>query len=81
MRSKLPEFKKVVKILRKHKELLFNYFDVKDRFSNSIVEGFNLKAKLTLRKSYGFRTFNVIEVALYHTFGGLPEHPFIHKFY
>jgi hypothetical protein len=29
-----------------------------------IVEGFNNKAKLTMRKSYGFRTLHVTEIAL-----------------
>ena len=69
MRSRLPEMKKVAKRLRKHQVLLLNYFSVKERLSNSIVEGFNLKAKLTMRKSFGFRTFKSIEVALYHTLG------------
>ena len=80
MRSKLPEIKKVVKSLRKHQDLLLNYFFVKERLSNSIVEGFNLKAKLTMRKSYGFRMFETIEVALYHTLGYLPEPPVTHRF-
>jgi transposase len=30
------------------------------------VEGLNNKAKVTMRKSYGFRTFRVLELALYH---------------
>ncbi|MEZ6177288.1 MAG: transposase [Candidatus Scalinduaceae bacterium] len=58
----MPEIKKVAKRLRKHQELLLNYFSVKERLSNSVVEGFNLKAKLT-RRSFGFRTFKSIEVA------------------
>jgi hypothetical protein len=31
-----------------------------------MAEGLNNKAKLTMRKSYGFRTFHVTEIALYH---------------
>lgn len=81
MRSKLPELKKAAKTLRKHQDLLLNYFSFKERLSNAIVEGFNLKAKLTMRKSYGFRTFKSIEVALYHTLGKLPEPPITHRFY
>ena len=73
--------KKVAKRLRKHQELLLNYFSVKERVSNGIVEGFNLKAKLTMRKSFGFRTLKSIEVALYHTLGKLPEPPIAHRFY
>jgi transposase len=81
MRSRLPEMKKVAKRLRRHQELLLNYFSVKERLSNGIVEGINLKAKLTMRKSFGFRTFKSIEVALYHTLGKLPEPPITHRFY
>ncbi|MCP5003926.1 MAG: transposase [Planctomycetes bacterium] len=42
--------------LRKHQELLLNYFSVKEHLSNSIVESFNLKVKLTMRKSSGFNS-------------------------
>ena len=81
MRSKLPELKKVAKRLRKHQKLLLNYFSVKERVSNAVVEGFNLKAKLTMRKSYGFKRFETLELALYHTLGNLPEPPATHRFY
>ncbi|WP_419624921.1 hypothetical protein, partial [Thiolapillus sp.] len=30
------------------------------------MEGFNTKAKLTSRKSFGFRTYRGAEIALYH---------------
>jgi hypothetical protein len=51
------------------------------QFSSGIVDGFNTKAKLTLRKPFGFRTFRAFETALYHTLGGaLPELAFAHKF-
>ena len=33
----------------------------------------------TMRKSYGFRTFRVTELALYHSLGKLPEPEFSHK--
>jgi transposase len=81
MRSRLPEMKKVAKRLRKHQVLLLNYFSVKERLSNGVVEGFNLKAKLTMRRSFGFRTLKSIEIALYHTLGKLPEPPITHRFY
>jgi len=32
------------------------------------------------RKSYGFRTYPAIEIALYHTLGALPEPEVTHKF-
>jgi transposase len=80
MRSRLPKIKKVAKSLRKHQHLLLNYFSLKERLSNGIVEGFNLKAKLTMRRSFGFRSFNALEVALYHTLGDLPEPQLAHRF-
>lgn len=81
MRSRLPEIIKVAKRLRKHQELLLNYFSVKERLSNGPVEGMNLKVKLTMRKSFGFRCFKTIELALYHTLGQLPMPPVTHRFY
>jgi len=50
-------------------------------FSSGIIEGLNNKAKVTMRKSYGFRTFRATELALYHTLGKLPEPELTHKFY
>jgi hypothetical protein len=50
-------------------------------FSSGIVEGFNNKAKLTMRKAYGFKSFHTIEMALYHTMGALPELKTTHRFF
>lgn len=80
MRSCLPELKKVAKRLDKHRDLLLNYFAVKERLSNGPVEGMNLKAKLTMRKAYGFRQFRTIELALYHQLGELPTPSLTHRF-
>ena len=80
MRSRLTEIKKVAKRLRKHQELLLNYFAVKERLSNGPVEGLNLKAKLAMRKAYGFRKFRTIELALYHQLGALPTPLLTHQF-
>ena len=46
-----------------------NYFKARKQFSSGLVEGLNNKAKVTMRRSYGFRTFRVLELALYHTLG------------
>jgi hypothetical protein len=43
--------------------------------------GLNNKAKVTMRRSYGFRTFRVLELALYHTLGKLPEPKLTHEFF
>ncbi|MDZ4851904.1 MAG: transposase, partial [Pirellulaceae bacterium] len=53
------------KTLRNHEALLLNWFESKG-LSSGVVEGFNNKAKLTMRKAYGFKEFETIQVALYH---------------
>jgi hypothetical protein len=40
----------------------------------------NGKAKLTMKKAYGFKSFNVAEVALLHTLGKLPTPEVTHTF-
>jgi transposase len=80
MRSRLPPLKKVARSLRSHRELLLNWFRAKGTISSGIVEGFNNKAKLTMRKSYGFREYETIELALYHQLGSLPQPELAHRF-
>jgi hypothetical protein len=48
-------------------------FRAKKLLSSGVVEGLNNKAKVTMRKSSGFRTFRTLELALYHSLGTLPE--------
>jgi transposase len=61
--------------------LLINYFKAKKRFSSGVIEGLNNKAKVTMRRSYGFRTFRILELALYHSLGKLPEPELTHEFF
>ena len=42
---------------------------------SGVVEGLNNKAKVTMRKSSGFRTFRCLELALYQIDGIMPEKP------
>jgi len=35
---------------------------------------------VVLRNAYGFREYNSLEIALYHTLGALPEPQITHKF-
>ena len=49
--------------------------------SSGVVEGLSNKAKVSMRKSYGFRTFRVLELALYHSHGKLPEPESTHDFF
>ena len=80
MRSKLVPMKKVAKMLRVHRPLLLNWFRAKGRISAAAVEGFNGKAKLVMKRAYGFRSYRTLEIALYHTLGDLPEPESTHRF-
>ncbi len=81
MRSKIEPMKKMAKTLRKKRKLLLNWFRADGALSSGVVEGFNNKLKLITRKSYGFRTQEAYENALYHTLGALPEPDFTHRFF
>jgi len=82
MLSKIDPMKREARTIRKHRGLILNYFRAKKAYSSGIVEGLNNKVKLTTRKSYGFKTFKAIEIALYHNPGKLPEPPLMtHKFF
>jgi transposase len=81
MRSRIEPMKKIARSLRKHRELILNYFRAQKLLSSGVVEGLNNKAKVTMRKSYGFRTFRTLELALYHTLGKLPEPELTHDFF
>ena len=79
-RSRLEPLKKVARTLVKHRTLLLNWFRAQGALSSGTVEGFNNKAKLTMRKSYGFREYETIELALYHQLGNLPQPEIAHRF-
>jgi transposase len=81
MRSQLEPMKKIARSLRAHRELILNWFQAKGAVSAGIVEGLNNKVKLTTRKSYGFRTYEAIEITLYHNLADLPEPEFAHRFW
>lgn len=80
MRSRLKPMKAVARMLRAHRELLLNWFRTKDQVALGAVEGLNNKAKVTSKKAYGFRNYEVIKVALYHTLSKLPELKGTHRF-
>ena len=60
MRSRIEPFKKIARSLRQHQEFILNYFHAQKLISSGVVEGLNNKAKVAMRKSYGFRTFRVL---------------------
>lgn len=81
MRSRIEPVKKFARTVRTHRELLLNYFRAKKQFSSGVIEGLNNKAKVTLRKAYGYRTFRIAELSLYHVLGRLPEPKLAHRFF
>jgi transposase len=80
MRSRLEPIKKVARTVRKHRELILNWFKAKKEFNSGIVEGLNYKIRLTIRKAYGYRELKVAEIAIYHALGQLPEPALAHRF-
>ncbi len=66
--------------MRNHRELILNWFRARRQYNSGVVEGMNALVKLRFRKAFGFRTFDAIEVALYHQLGALPEPEIAHRF-
>jgi transposase len=81
MRSRIEPMKKIARSLRQHRELILNSFRAQKLLSSGVVEGLNNKAKVTMRRSYGFRTFRALELALYHSLGKLPEPESTHDYF
>jgi transposase len=79
-RSGITPMVRVADMLVAHKELLLNYFRAKRQFTNAVTEGKNHKARVMLAKAYGHRSYKVLELALYHALGELPEPPRTHRF-
>ncbi len=50
------------------------------QYNAGIVEGLNANVKLRSRKAYGFRTFEIAKVALYHQLARLTEPEVTHRF-
>ena len=59
MRSRIEPVKRHARTVCSHRELLLNYFKVKKQFSSGIIEGLNNKAKVTMRKACGYKTFRI----------------------
>ena len=81
MRSRIDPVKKFARTVRTHRELLLNYFRARKEFSSGVIEGLNNKAKVTMRKAYGYRSFRIAELSLFHVLGKLPEPRLAHDFY
>ena len=73
MASRIEPMKRVARMLEKHRALLLSWFRAGGVVSSGRVEGLNLKAKLTMRKSCGFLNVETLQTALYHTLGRLSD--------
>jgi transposase len=80
-RSKIGEAKTIANTLQRHRELLLNWFRARKQYNNGIVEGLNHKVNTTVRRGFGYRSYEVFEMVLYHQFGDLPEQEFTHNFW
>jgi transposase len=81
MYSRLDPLKDVAKMLRRHEELILNWFRARKQINNGITEGFNLNIKLAMRKARGFKSFEVAKIAMLHQMGELPRPSFQHDFW
>ena len=81
MRSGIGPMKRIAQTIRRHRGLLLNWFKAKRSISAGVVEGMNNKAKLCTKKAYGYSTFEMLQVSLYHTLGDLPEPEVTHRFF
>jgi transposase len=81
MYSRIEPMKGVAKMLRRHEQLILNWFRARKQINNGITEGLNLNIKLAMRKARGFRSYDVARVAFYHQLGKLPKPEFEHQFW
>jgi transposase len=81
MLSRIEPLKKVARMLKSHSPLIMNWFAVQGTLSSGVVEALNNTAKLTIKKSYGFRQYETLKYALYHKLGQLPIPKFTHEFF
>lgn len=80
-RSRIKQMIKVAETLQSHQELIINWITARREIRSGAVEGFNNKARVLTKRSYGFRTFDVLQLALFHTLGKLPEPVATHEFW
>ena len=80
IRSRIEPLVKFAATLQKHRPLVINWYRTGRCHSSGAVEGMNLKAKLALRRAFGFRSYEAHELALYHTLGNLPQPEIAHRF-
>jgi len=80
-KSNLKPMKGFIKTLQRHEELLMNWFRAEKKYSSGVVDGLNRRVNLVTRKSYGFKNYEILKLALFHTMGRLPEPEMTHRYY
>ena len=80
MRSQLNPLKKFVKTVRRHWDLILNYFRTKKQYSSGVIEGFNRKVNLITRKAYGYRSFDTWKTMVLFEMGHLEMPQMTHEF-
>ena len=73
-------YEKFAEMIERHWDGIAAFCKSENKVSLGFVEGLNNKIRVVTRRSYGFRTFDAMEIALYHTLGRLPEPESPHKF-
>jgi len=81
MRSRLEPLKKKARTLRQYRALILNWFAAKGQYNGGMVEGLNNKAKTRVKMGYGYRSKEILELALYHDLGQLPVPNIAHRFF
>lgn len=80
-KSRLEPIKAFVKTLRKHEDLILNWFRAKKQFSSGAVEAMNRGAGLVSNLARGFHSAETRRIALFHALGDLPMPPeYTHRF-
>lgn len=67
LRSRSEPMRKVARRLRSPEERILNGFRAQGEISAGAVEGRHNKIRVVTRRSYGFRTYEAMEIALYPT--------------
>lgn len=62
-----------MRTMRAHRGLLLIWFKANKEIALGAVESFNNKAKVTTKKAYGFKSFEVLKVAYIKQLGACPS--------
>ena len=78
--SRIGQMAGVARTLRRHRELLLDYFRTGKRFNSGVAEGLNRKVNLAVRKAYGSKSLEIARLDLYQQLGNIPTRQFTHRF-